>query len=103
MAAPTTALGPRLTLAKATAFVIALAVHCLALGALGVGVYLIWAFFPNPLPIILGIALCGFAWLLVPHTGKLPDDVLDKSRFPALHEFVNTVARQLGGRPVDRR
>jgi Zn-dependent protease with chaperone function len=94
-------LRPRWTIAKALAFSIAASVHLLSLALLVLGVFLIPTGLPQIGPTLLGIGACGFAWLLRPKPGKEPaEDVVSQERFPALHAFVNNVARELGGKPI---
>jgi Zn-dependent protease with chaperone function len=99
---PAQNLRPRWTTSKAAAFGLAASVHLLSLSLLLFGIYLIATGFPEILPMLLGVASCGFAWLMRPKPGKVPaQDVTSQKDFPALHAFVNQVAQELGGRPIN--
>ncbi|NJO23241.1 MAG: M48 family metalloprotease [Sphingomonadales bacterium] len=98
--APVESLRPRLTISKATAYCLATVIHASSLMTFVGGAYLVVGFFPSIPAIMLGLALCGLAWLLLPALGKVPEDVVPQSDFPALYAFVNDVARDLGGRPI---
>lgn len=98
--APVESLRPRLTISKAVAYCLAIAVHASSLMTFGLGAYLVIDFYPSIPAIMLGLALCGLAYLLLPALGKVPENVIPQSDCLALYSFVNDVARDLGGRPI---
>ena len=97
---PLDALRPRLTISKAIAYGLAIVVHASSLMTFAAGAYFVIGYYPSIPAIALGLALCGLAWLLLPALGKVPENVVPESDFPALYSFVNNVARDLGGQPI---
>jgi Zn-dependent protease with chaperone function len=94
-------LQPRMTMPKAFAFGLAATVHLLSISLLIMGMILIATGTPEPAPMLLGAGACGFAWVLRPKPGRLPSqDLVSPKEFPALHAFVNRVAKELNGQPI---
>ena len=59
--------------------------------------------FPDVGPMLLGVGMCGIAWCMRPKPGRVPSqDIADRKNFPTLHAFVNEVAQQLGGQPINK-
>ena len=101
-ATPVEDLRPRWTIPKAIAFGIAAGVHLLTLGLVVLGLVLIATGFPDVGPMLLGVGMCGIAWCMRPKPGRVPSqDIADRKNFPTLHAFVNEVAQQLGGQPIN--
>lgn len=99
---PPDQLKPRPNIRNMIAFSLAAGVHLLSLALLVVGVALIVGGFPEIPSLLLGAALCGFAWIMRPRPEEQPTfDIVSRASFPALHMLVNDVARKLGGRPVN--
>jgi heat shock protein HtpX len=87
---------------KAAAVAISASVHLLSLTLLIVGIFLIATGLPQVGQTLLGAGMCAFAWVIRPKPGEVPSqDVASQEAFPALHAFVNGVARELGGRPIN--
>jgi heat shock protein HtpX len=83
------------------AFGLAAGVHLLTMTLLVTGIVIVAIGFPAFASIFWGTALCALVWLMRPKPGKVPSrDLADRKDFPALHAFVNQVAKELGGRPV---
>ena len=102
-ATPVNNLRPRWTVRKATAFGLAASVHLLTLTLLIAGIMVLAIGFPAFASIFWGAVLCALVWLMRPRPGKVPSqDLADQKDFPALHAFVNQVAKELGGRPVSK-
>jgi len=102
-ATPVKNLLPRWTIRKAIAFGLAASVHLLTLTLLVTGIVVVVTGFPAFASIFWGAALCALVWLMRPKPGKVPSrDLVDGKDFPALHAFVNQVAKELGGRPVNK-
>ena len=102
-ATPVENLRPRWTIRKAIAFGLAAGVHLLTLTLLVTGIVIVATGFPAFASIFWGAALCALVWLMRPKPGKVPSlDLVDRKDFPALHAFVNQVAKELGGRPVSK-
>lgn len=90
------------TLSTATGYLVAACVHALTVLLAAAGVLLIATQYDEMLVLFLGIALCAFAWLMRPRPGEMPkEDIVQASEFPALYAFVNAIAGQLGGQPVN--
>src|SRR4051794_25003171 len=97
------ALNPRWTLAKATAYVIAIAVHACAFALVAAGVALLVTGFPDYLSILLGAAALAFAVLIRPRLGRASSDgMLERGDAPALYSLADEVARALETQRVDR-
>lgn len=95
-------LEPKLTPAKAAAYVIAGLVHLLTLGFLLLGVALIVLGFPNVFALVFGAISIGMAILLRPRLGKAPDEgVLSRSDAPTLYGVADEVAASLGIQGID--
>jgi Zn-dependent protease with chaperone function len=102
-ATPAENLRPRWTMRKAIAFGLAASVHLLTLALLVAAIVIVATGFPTFVSIFWGVALCALAWLMRPRPGKVPSlDLVDRKDFPTLHAFVNQVAKELGGRPVNK-
>jgi len=102
-ATPVKNLRPRWTIRKVIAFGLAGGVHLVTLALLVTGIVIVVIGFPAFASIFWGAALCALVWLMRPKPGKIPSlDLADQKDFPALHAFVNQVAKQLGGRPVSK-
>jgi heat shock protein HtpX len=97
---PVEALRPRLTASKLIAYCLALVVHASSLVTFAAGVYLVASYYSYILAVVLGLTLCGLAWLLRPSFGKVPEGALPPTDFPALYLLVNNVAQSLGGKPI---
>ncbi len=96
-------LRPRWTRQKLIAFAIAASIHLLSLTLFTTGIVIVVAGFPEAAAIFWGAVMCTFAWLMRPKPGKVPtQDIIDPKDFPALHGFVNEVARVLRGQPITR-
>lgn len=100
ISAPIEDLRPRLTLAKAAAFLIGGAIHLLSIGIVTAGLLIALADFPNAGSLLIGLACCGIGWLSLPRPMRIPKERLAQEDFPALHAFVNEVAVGLGGAPI---
>lgn len=92
---------PRVTGAKACAFLMAAATYLL-LGALLVGGgLLLVAGWPNPFALVFGCLCLGLAWLLRPRAPVCDEGpMLAPARFPALYGLVAALGEKLGARPV---
>ena len=102
-ATPVKNLRPRWTIRKAIAFGLAAGVHLVTLTLLVTGIVIVVIGFPGFASIFWGAVLFAVVWLLRPKPGKVPSlDLADQKDFPALHAFVNQVAKHLGGRPVSK-
>jgi Zn-dependent protease with chaperone function len=102
-ATPVENLRPRWTVRKAIAFGLTASVHLLTLALLVTAIVIVATGFPAFASIFWGAALGAFVWLMRPKPGKVPSrDLADRKDFPALHAFVNQVAKELGGRPVSK-
>jgi Zn-dependent protease with chaperone function len=102
-ATPVKNLRPRWTVRKVTAFGLAASVHLLTLILLVTGIGIVVTGFPAFASIFWGAVLCAFVWLMRPKPGKVPArDLADRKNVPALHAFVNQVAKELRGRPVSK-
>src|SRR5262249_5247735 len=102
-ATPVKNLRPRWTIRKAIAFGLSASVHVVTLTLLVTGIVIVATGFPSFASIFWGTALCAFVWLMRPRPGKVPArDLIDRKDFPALHTFVNQVAKELSGRPVTK-
>jgi Peptidase family M48 len=102
-ATPVENLRPRWTINKAIAFGLAAGVHLLTLTLLITGIVIVAVGFPAFAAIFWGAILCAFVWLMRPKPGKVPpQDLADQKDFPALHAFVNQIAKELGGRRVSK-
>jgi heat shock protein HtpX len=100
---PSSDLRPRWTIRKVIAYFLAAGVHLLSLTLVVLGIFVIATGFPEAALILLGAGACAFAWLMRPKPGKVPSrDIASRKEFPALHALVNDVARELGGRPIDK-
>jgi Zn-dependent protease with chaperone function len=104
------ALKPRLTVSKILAFALALVIH-------GVTVYFVWSFLWNlangffsiasstrgMAVLYFGAAIVAFlaAWFLRPRLGRLPENVLDRDKFPAIYALADEVAQKLHAKPID--
>jgi Zn-dependent protease with chaperone function len=100
ISAPIEDLRPRLTLAKAAAFLVGGAVHLLSIGFGVAGLLIALADFPNAGLLLIGLACCGIGWLSLPRPMRIPKERLAQKDFPVLHAFVNEVAAGLGGAPI---
>lgn len=95
-------LRPRWTPSKVVGFLVAACVHALSVLTVAAGIMLIATQYTEALLLFLGIAMCLFGWMMRPKPGSVPtEDVVDQKEFPALYAFVNSIARELGGRPVN--
>ena len=96
-------LAPRVSPGKLGAYAIALGVHVLVLVLLVGGLALILATFPNPIALLLGVALAGLGLVMRPRLPSLPDDVrsLQRAEAPVLHQLVDEVAGALERPPPD--
>jgi Zn-dependent protease with chaperone function len=95
-------LRPRLTAAKALAYALAAGVHLFTLALAGLGVAAIIVEFPNPVSILIGLAMFSTAALMRPRVPRMPEGtVLDRAEAPALHELAGAVASVLERRPPD--
>jgi Zn-dependent protease with chaperone function len=102
-ATPVENLRPRWTFNKATALGLAASIHLLTLTLLITGIVIVAVGFPAFAAIFWGAVLCAFVWLMRPMPGKVPSlDLADQKDFPALHAFVNQIAKELGGRRVSK-
>jgi heat shock protein HtpX len=98
---PVQNLRPRWTTRKCSAFLLAASVHLLTIILFVAGILLIAIGFPEIPLMLLGAGACALAWLMRPKPGKVPaKDIVSQKAFPALHAFVNEVARNLGGQPI---
>jgi hypothetical protein len=96
-------LRPRWTIHKAIAFGLAASVHLLTLTLLVTVIVIVAIGFPAFASIFWGAILCAVVWLMRPKPGKVPTrDLVDRKDFPALHAFVNQLAKELGGRPISK-
>src|SRR3954454_9303559 len=95
-------LRPRLTAAKALAYALAAGVHLFTLALAGLGVAAIIVEAPNPVSILIGLAMVSTAALMRPRVPRMPEGtVLDHAEAPALHELAGAVASVLERRPPD--
>ncbi|WP_157570793.1 M48 family metallopeptidase [Microtetraspora malaysiensis] len=88
---------------RIAAYVLASAVHLLALSMLVGGVWLLVATWPSPFGAVFGIAGVGFAYLARPRFGRLDGDApaLTRQEAPVLYDLLDRVAREAGAPPVD--
>jgi len=94
-------LRPRWTLSKAIGFFVATCIHALTVVVIALGILLIATQYTEVLLLFLGIAMCIFGWMMRPQPGSVPtEDIVDRKEFPALYAFVDSIVRELGGRPV---
>jgi heat shock protein HtpX len=93
---------PLWTIPKVIAFGIAASVHLLSLGLLILGIVLIATGISHVALMLLGAGICVFAWFMRPKPGRLPSqDVASGKDFPSLYAFVNEVAQELSGAPIN--
>ena len=82
------------------ALVLAGLVHLLSLSVGLAGVAMIIYGWPHFMFLLIGALLIAFFWLLRPRVGKLPEDRLDPSAYPAIHEMVGQLSKAMGQKPV---
>jgi Zn-dependent protease with chaperone function len=86
-------LRPRLTAAKALAYAVAAAVHLFTLALVAGGIAAIAVEFPNPISILIGVAMLCVAGFMRPRAPRMPEGWrLDEG---ALHEVAGRVAAAL--------
>ena len=98
-------LEPRMTPARASAYVISAAVILAGAVLLIGGIVLIVLAFPNPALVVLGLLAAGVGWLMRPRFGRLErelrDDALPRAGYPHLFGLADEVTGALGTPRVD--
>jgi heat shock protein HtpX len=96
---------PRLTPALAAAFALAVLVHGVTLGLVGLGVALLAGAWGYWIIVAVGLLCLGLAWVIRPRAPRLDaedrDGLVTRAGFPALFALTDRVAAALGARPVE--
>lgn len=91
---------PQFTITTLLAIGLAIGVHLMTILFAALGIVILNAAFPNPVPTIFGIVFLLLAWNLRPQLGRMPADIAPPERFPTLYAVVNRIATTLGAPPV---
>jgi heat shock protein HtpX len=96
---------PRVTPALAAAYALAVLVHGLTLGLVGLGVSLIAGAWGYWIIVAVGLLCLGLAWVIRPRVPRLDEDdregLITRAGFPTLFALTDRVAAALGARPVE--
>ena len=95
-------LRPRLTVSKLAALSITIVVHLLSVLVLVTALSIIIVLWPRVMPIVLGVLLLAFAWLLRPRLRSAPTKYLTSTELPGLFVLVHEIGDCLGVRRVNR-
>jgi Zn-dependent protease with chaperone function len=95
-------LEPRWTPGKIAAYLIAILVHLITVGAAVAGIALIALTWLNIGTIVVGLALIGVAVLMRPRFGEVPEKgILTREEAPELYDLVDDIAGAIDTRPAD--
>ncbi|MFZ7943667.1 M48 family metallopeptidase [Neobacillus sp. 19] len=94
---------PKISFFNGLALLIATIVHCISLGSILLGIYLLIFHFSHFIYLFFGVVLLGIAWFTRPRIGKLEDDerIIPIEDIPATYEVINDLATSMGVKKID--